>query len=198
MPKHSVSEPSCGNHGAQGGSSTIGEPSASAGYSSHVTGKRRRVDGQPLIFPQVLLSIRLEQDSLDIPAWKDWIRSTPAEGKDIKIEGFYGSFSTLLLVQMPVALWNLLKPGPAYSLVGYVTTENKVTEIEDLNSVKIDIPENTPSDGPNIPPTYTGGTNFGQLHDNDLEVRLFNHMLKPLANWYLLIQLFNLEIRLLL
>ena len=76
---------------------------------------------------QVILSIQLEGDELDVPAWRECIRLFPAEAKDIKIEGVYSSFSTLLLVRMPVAIWSLLPENQAYSFVGYVTSENRVT-----------------------------------------------------------------------
>lgn len=59
-------------------------------------------------YPQVLLAVRLDVDELESEAWVEWIRSAPAECKDIKIDCKYDSFSTLLLVRMPVATWNLL------------------------------------------------------------------------------------------
>jgi hypothetical protein len=75
-------------------------------------------------WPQIVLSVRLEEAELEISTWQEWIRSLPAEAKDIKIEGMYKSFSTLLLIRMPVSVWNLLPDNRTYSLVGYVTSEN--------------------------------------------------------------------------
>jgi hypothetical protein len=56
----------------------------------------------------------------------------PPECKDVKIEGRYDSFSTLLLVRISVATWNLLPENPAYSFVGFVTSENKACKIGHL------------------------------------------------------------------
>lgn len=74
--------------------------------------------------PQILLAIRLEQDDLDIAQWTDWIRNVPAVGTEVRIEGIYESFSTLLLLRMPVSVWNLLPSNPAYTFIGFVTSEN--------------------------------------------------------------------------
>jgi hypothetical protein len=80
-------------------------------------------------YPQILLSIRLEKTELDIQVWRDWLRNLPAEGQDIKIEGIYRSFSTLMLLRMPVATWDLLRENPAYSFVGFVTSNNMVSTL---------------------------------------------------------------------
>jgi hypothetical protein len=56
----------------------------------------------------------------------------PPECKDVKIEGRYDSFSTLLLVRISVATWNLLPGNPAYSFVGFVTSENKACKLDHL------------------------------------------------------------------
>lgn len=76
-------------------------------------------------FSQVILSIQLRGDQLDIQAWRECIRLFPVEAQAIKIEGIYDSFSTLLLIRLPVAVWNLLPKNPAYSFVGYVTSGNR-------------------------------------------------------------------------
>ena len=74
--------------------------------------------------PQILLTVRLEEDALDVQSWKEFLRQLPAEGKDIKIEGLYRSFSTLLLLRLPVTIWDLLPDHPAYGFVGFVSGEN--------------------------------------------------------------------------
>jgi hypothetical protein len=90
--------------------------------------------------PQILLAIRLEKTELDIQTWRDWVRNLPAEGKDIKIEGVYRSFSTLLLLRMPVAIWDLLPGNPAYSFVGFVTSENAASTIYQMPAQEEDAP----------------------------------------------------------
>jgi hypothetical protein len=62
---------------------------------------------------------RSEAALLSRPPRESWTE----EGVDIRIEGRYDSFSTLLL-RMPIAVWNLLPEHQAYSFVGFVTSEN--------------------------------------------------------------------------
>lgn len=59
---------------------------------------------EPLQSPQVLLSIRLNKNYFNndnprenISQWRDWIRNIPSGAKDLKIQGTYESYSTLLL-----------------------------------------------------------------------------------------------------
>jgi hypothetical protein len=55
----------------------------------------------------------------------------PPEAKGIKIEAIYDSFSTLVLLTLPVALWNLLPENSAYSFVGFITSDNNLPLLED-------------------------------------------------------------------
>jgi len=100
---------------------------------SQSSSQKRKRSGDCVKTPQILLAVRLDNDELDIPVWVEWIRNLPAEGKDIHIEGQYHSCSTLLLLRLPVAVWNLLPPDPAYSFISFVTSPNLVTG-QDLNN----------------------------------------------------------------
>ena len=107
--------------------------------------KRKRCIGEEPECPQILLAIRLDKHELDISAWKECLlRQLPSEAKDIKIEGIYGSFSTLLLLRVPVIVWNLLPQNPAYTFVGFITSQNMaVTEsqsIQVVDSIKSEAP----------------------------------------------------------
>lgn len=75
---------------------------------------------------RVLLSIRVSTPDFDIEAWKDWIRDLPPDGTDIQIDSAYDSFSTLLLVNMPITAWDLLPDDPSYSFISFVTSENLI------------------------------------------------------------------------
>jgi hypothetical protein len=89
--------------------------------SNHLTAERCGVH-----HPQVLLAIRLDEDRFDLQAWIEWVRNAPPDAKDIRVEGTYDSFSTLVLLRMPVTTWNLLPDNPAYSFVGFVTSRIKL------------------------------------------------------------------------
>lgn len=75
--------------------------------------------------PTVLLSLQLEeQQSMHTDEWIGWINSVPALVKYTRIQGIYKSTSTLLLLTMPVALWNFLPSDPAVKFVGFAQSVN--------------------------------------------------------------------------
>lgn len=76
-------------------------------------------------FPQVIVSVRLQSsDSSEARAWVDWLLKAPPEGQDIKVEGWFGSFSILVILNLPLQVWHTMPSNPAMSFVGFVTTEN--------------------------------------------------------------------------
>jgi hypothetical protein len=92
-------------------------------------------------FPQVLVCFRVTRDDFDPATWVKWLLEAPAEARDlVKIDGFYGSFSSLLLVRMPIQVWDALPGSPAVSFVGFVTTSNEgprlQEEVDSLFSAK--------------------------------------------------------------
>jgi len=92
-------------------------------------------------FPQVLVCFRVTRDDFDPATWAKWLLEAPAEARDlVKIDGFYGSFSSLLLVRMPIQVWDVLPGSPAVSFVGFVTTSNEgprlQEEVDSLFSAK--------------------------------------------------------------
>lgn len=114
---------------------TSGEPtpslsstasSSTPGFGSTDTSSRKRkwslLDTGSA--PCVILAVRLDEGGFDKQHWLEWIRDAPVEARDISIEGRYDSFSTLLLVRMSVATWNLMPSNPAYSFIGFVTSTN--------------------------------------------------------------------------
>ena len=82
--------------------------------------------------PHVLISVRLGTPSFSVNAFANWILQAPEVAKDVKIDGAYGSFSTLLIVKLPSNTWDLVPKDPAMSLIGYVTSDNKAASINDL------------------------------------------------------------------
>ncbi|KAL8936126.1 MAG: hypothetical protein Q9216_005093 [Gyalolechia sp. 2 TL-2023] len=75
--------------------------------------------------PKVLISIALEEDQfLRTEDVLDWLKSFPALAKCVQIESVFGSDSTLLLLSLPVALWDSLPNDPAVSFVAFVKSGN--------------------------------------------------------------------------
>ena len=75
--------------------------------------------------PKVLISVALEEEQwLSAPQWADWIRSVPGLVKYANVEGIYKSGSTLLLISVPIAVWNLIPPSSAISFIGFSKSPN--------------------------------------------------------------------------
>jgi hypothetical protein len=73
--------------------------------------------------PHVLIKIGLEpiQGPIDMKQCLRWLVGVPLLGKWAKIEGFYPSYSTLVILSMPISIWNMLPDHPACIFIGYVT-----------------------------------------------------------------------------
>ena len=80
--------------------------------------------------PQVLLRVLLDSPATtNVPAWVEWISNAPVEARDIRVEGWYGSFSTLVMLNVSIGIWHSLPDNPAISFLGYVTTQNLASSL---------------------------------------------------------------------
>lgn len=58
--------------------------------------------------PHVIMSVALETDQkLDMHTFEQWMKDFPALARYAKIQGVYQSYSTLVLLSVPVAVWNI-------------------------------------------------------------------------------------------
>ncbi|OHW91275.1 tyrosine-protein phosphatase non-receptor type 6 [Colletotrichum incanum] len=79
--------------------------------------------------PHVMISLALEDDQqLDLNAWEQWLSNFPAMAKYVKVQGVFKSHSTLLLVSMPVMVWDLLPEDHATSFVAFIRSNNLMTQ----------------------------------------------------------------------
>ena len=77
--------------------------------------------------PHVMISLALEEDQkLDINAWEQWLSSFPALAKYVKVQGVFKSHSTLLLLSLPVMVWDLLPDDPACSFIAFIRSNNLI------------------------------------------------------------------------
>lgn len=77
--------------------------------------------------PHVMISLALEDDQrLDLNAWEQWLSSFPALAKYVKVQGVFKSHSTLLLLSMPVTVWDLLPDDQACSFVAFIRSNNLI------------------------------------------------------------------------
>src|ERR1700733_1994012 len=75
--------------------------------------------------PRVIISLALEEcQVLNSESCKKWLSSCPVLIKYASVEAVYKSFSTLVLLSIPVLIWDLLPEHPAYSFVGYASSPN--------------------------------------------------------------------------
>jgi len=75
--------------------------------------------------PKAIISIALEEDQwLQTNEWLDWLRSIPALVTYARVEGVFKSGSTLVLLSVPIAVWDLLPRSPAISFITFVASRN--------------------------------------------------------------------------
>ncbi|KAF5018527.1 hypothetical protein F66182_9485 [Fusarium sp. NRRL 66182] len=86
--------------------------------------------------PHVMISLALEDDQrLDINAWEQWLGAFPAMARYVKVQGVFKSHSTMLLVSMPVPIWDLLPEDQATSFVAFIRSNNLMTQKHQNQSV---------------------------------------------------------------
>ena len=75
---------------------------------------------------RVLIAVSVDDcSSLKPEEWLQWLQShVPADITGIRIEGFFGSHSTLNLISLPIEIWDLLPENSAYRFVDFVITGN--------------------------------------------------------------------------
>lgn len=75
--------------------------------------------------PHVLISLALEEEQfLDVDQCLRWLHQFPALAKYANVQGVYRSNSTLLVLSLPVLIWDWLPDDPACSFIGYVHSSN--------------------------------------------------------------------------
>ncbi|KAI1085782.1 hypothetical protein F5B20DRAFT_17808 [Whalleya microplaca] len=75
--------------------------------------------------PHVMISLALEEDQrLNINDWENWLSQIPALAKYVKVQGVFKSHSTLLLLSMPVMVWDLLPENHACNFIAFVRSNN--------------------------------------------------------------------------
>ena len=83
-----------------------------------------------LKLPHMLVSIALNEDQLlpNHEAVRRWICAFPGLAKHVKVEGVFASYSTVLILSIPVVIWNKLPDHPACQAIAYVTSQNLIRE----------------------------------------------------------------------
>lgn len=96
-----------------------------------------QIKGDDYDVPRVIISLALEKhQTLSSDSCQKWLTVCPTLVKYATVEAAYQSFSTLVLLSIPVFIWNLLPDDPACSFVGYVTSPNIFKAIS-VSQVKV-------------------------------------------------------------
>lgn len=75
--------------------------------------------------PTVLIAVALEEDQrLQLNTWAEWLRDIPAIARYARVEGIYESNSTLMLLSLPINVWDLIPNNPAVSFIGFIKSQN--------------------------------------------------------------------------
>ncbi|EAQ88798.1 hypothetical protein CHGG_05417 [Chaetomium globosum CBS 148.51] len=78
--------------------------------------------------PGILLTCRLRDQHIDAEKWRQWLLDVPEGAKNIQISAVFPSFGTVLLLELPLAVWDLLPSSPAISFIAYTTGGNHISE----------------------------------------------------------------------
>jgi hypothetical protein len=71
--------------------------------------------------PHVLITLQLEEDqSLDTGQTARWLDRFPLLAKWVKVEAVLPSYSNLMIMSVPLPIWDMLPDHPACSFIGYV------------------------------------------------------------------------------
>ncbi|GAW11179.1 hypothetical protein ANO14919_005210 [Xylariales sp. No.14919] len=79
--------------------------------------------------PHVMVSLALEEDqNLNILDWERWLSSIPALAKYVQVQGVFKSHSTLLLLSLPVMVWDMLPDHHACNFIAFIRSNNLVAQ----------------------------------------------------------------------
>ena len=76
--------------------------------------------------PKVLLAINLHGEHWQNRehAFADWLKDMPVLAASINIEAVFHGLSTMILLSLPIAVWDLFPEHPSCSFVGFVQSSN--------------------------------------------------------------------------
>jgi hypothetical protein len=94
-----------------------------------------------LKLPHMLVSIALDQDQPlpNAEACRRWLCAFPGLAKHVKVEGVFDSYSTVLILSIPVVIWNMMPNDPACQPITYVTSRNLVRDFPEQDSANFSI-----------------------------------------------------------
>ncbi|KAH7395495.1 hypothetical protein BKA64DRAFT_60605 [Cadophora sp. MPI-SDFR-AT-0126] len=110
--------------------STASEPLSLQSGESSMSSVSSDVDVHPRIAITIRLLETLSQSDFSVDVFSEWLRMMPILVENVKVEAGFASFSTLLLVSLPVAMWCYLPSHPAISVAGIIKSPNLVPDVK--------------------------------------------------------------------
>jgi hypothetical protein len=96
---------------------------------------------------KVLITVKLDDRvPLNLAEWRNWLqRQIPTSVAEIEVEGVFKGNSKVVLLRLPVAIWDMLPDHDAYIFVDYVQSSNLVvkeleTTVKELKTVRSAVP----------------------------------------------------------
>lgn len=120
--------------------SPLGSPDGEAHGQRRGNGERSSPSNShaDLIFEEVraLISIGFNgEPSHEMASFKHWLNSTPASAAKVTVEGMFQGPPTLMLISMPIAVYNAIARDGMCVLVGYIKSHNMLGEYQKLVDV---------------------------------------------------------------
>ncbi|TVY17726.1 Cholesterol oxidase [Lachnellula arida] len=113
--------------------------------------------------PRMAFAIRLTEDfrvgDLSSNLFYEWLRNIPASVDQVKIEAAFHSYSSLLIVSVPICLSIYIPKDPAVMSLGPITSFNQVLS-------RVLIPKDLPTPNPDIWTWDHLGNGINGLHSN--------------------------------
>ncbi|CZT09040.1 uncharacterized protein RAG0_13921 [Rhynchosporium agropyri] len=74
----------------------------------------------------------LGEPSHEMASFKQWLLNTPIAAAKIALEGMFHGPPTVLLISMPISIWNVVAADRTCAFLGYVNSHNMTTEYNRL------------------------------------------------------------------
>lgn len=112
--------------------------------------------------PHVMISLALEDDqNLNIDDWERWLATIPALARYVRVQGVFKSHSTLLLLSLPVMVWDMLPDNRACNFVAFIRSNNLVAQKKEQGQGQGQGQKQW-----SIATSDTSGAEFGSDHDS--------------------------------
>jgi len=90
-------------------------------------------------FPRIAFALRLKDtlqpSELSKDLFKEWLRTIPAMVEEVKVEAGFDSFSSLVIISLPIAMSLYVPKDPAVMCLGPITSPNRILEATILKTL---------------------------------------------------------------